>query len=105
MVPESVLGWRRLLLGGFVASVAALTELAALWPGDVVDDVLAPPSLRTIIDELDIAYWWPTECSWPPTACSSSDDPSWPGRSPRHSPAVAPTVGAASQIQPLARGP
>jgi hypothetical protein len=34
-----------------VASVAALTELAALRPGDVVvvDDVLAPPSLRTII--------------------------------------------------------
>jgi hypothetical protein len=46
-----------------VASVAALTELAALWPGDVVvvDDVLAPPSVRTIIDELDFAYWWPTE--------------------------------------------
>jgi hypothetical protein len=44
-----------------VASVAALTELAALWPGDVVvvDDILAPPSLRTIIDELDFAYWWP----------------------------------------------
>jgi len=37
--------------------------LAALRPGDVVavDDVLAPPSLRTIIDELDFAYWWPTE--------------------------------------------
>jgi hypothetical protein len=37
--------------------------LAALWPGDVVvvDDVLAPPSLRAIIDELDSAYWWPTE--------------------------------------------
>jgi hypothetical protein len=34
------------------------TELAALWPGDVVvvDDVLAPPSLRTIIDKLDFAY-------------------------------------------------
>jgi hypothetical protein len=46
-----------------VASVAALTELAALRPGDVVvvDDVLAPPSLRTIIDKLDFAYWWPTE--------------------------------------------
>src|SRR3954447_19507716 len=41
----------------------SLTELAALWPGNVVDDGLAPPSLRTIIDELDIAYWWPTECS------------------------------------------
>jgi hypothetical protein len=35
MVPESVLGYRRLLLGGFVAAVAELTELAALWPGDV----------------------------------------------------------------------
>ena len=66
MVPESVLGQRRLLLGGFVAAVAALTELAALRPGDVVvvDDVLAPPSLRTIIDELDFAYWWPTEIGW-----------------------------------------
>ena len=62
MVPESVLGQTRLLLGGFVASVAALTELAALRPGDVVvvDDVLAPPSLRTIIDELDL----PTEIGW-----------------------------------------
>jgi hypothetical protein len=29
MVPESVLGYRRLLLGGFVAAVAELTELAA----------------------------------------------------------------------------
>jgi hypothetical protein len=40
--------------------------LAALRPGDVVvvDDVLAPPSLRTIIDELDFAYWWPTEIGW-----------------------------------------
>ena len=49
-----------------MASVAALTELAALWPGDVVvvDDVLAPPSLRTIIDDLDFAYWWPTEIGW-----------------------------------------
>ena len=49
-----------------MASVAALTELAALRPGDVVvvDDVLAPPSLRTIIDELDFAYWWPTEIGW-----------------------------------------
>ena len=49
-----------------MASVAALTELAALWPGDVVvvDDVLAPPSLRTIIDELDFAYRWPTEIGW-----------------------------------------
>jgi hypothetical protein len=58
-----MLGQRRLLLGGFVASVAALTELAALRRGDVVvvDDVLAPPSLRTIIDELGFAYWWPTE--------------------------------------------
>jgi hypothetical protein len=46
-----------------VASVAALTELAALRPGDVVvvDDVLAPPSLHTVIDKLDFAYWWPTE--------------------------------------------
>jgi hypothetical protein len=35
MVPESVLGWRRLLLGGFVAAVAELAELAALWQGDV----------------------------------------------------------------------
>jgi hypothetical protein len=37
-----------------VASVAALTQLVALWPGDVVvvDDVLAPPGLRTIIDKL-----------------------------------------------------
>jgi hypothetical protein len=63
VVPESVLGWRRLRLGGFAASVAALTELAALRPGDVVvvDEVLAPPSLRTIIDKLDFAYWWPTE--------------------------------------------
>jgi hypothetical protein len=49
-----------------VASVAAPTELAALWPGDVlvVGDVLAPPSLRAIIDELDFAYWWPTEIGW-----------------------------------------
>ena len=49
-----------------MASVAALTELAAQRPGDVVvvDDVLAPPSLRTIIDELDFAYWWPTEIGW-----------------------------------------
>jgi hypothetical protein len=49
-----------------VASVAALTELAALRPGDavVVDDVLAPPSLPTIIDELDFGYWWPTEIDW-----------------------------------------
>ena len=49
-----------------MASLAALTELAALLPGDVVvvDDVLAPPSLRTIIDELDFAYWWPTEIGW-----------------------------------------
>ena len=41
-----------------MAAVAALTELAALWPGDVVvvDDVLAPPSLHTIIDELDFAH-------------------------------------------------
>ena len=47
MVPESVLGWRRLLLWGFVASVAALTELAALWPGDVVVEiVLLPPQLH-----------------------------------------------------------
>jgi hypothetical protein len=40
--------------------------LAALRPGDVVvvDDVLAPPSLRTIIDELDFAHWWPTEIGW-----------------------------------------
>jgi hypothetical protein len=40
--------------------------LAALWPADVVvvDDVLAPPSLRTIIDELDFAYWRPTEIGW-----------------------------------------
>ena len=30
----------------------------------VVDDVLAPPSLRTIIDELDFAYWSPTEIGW-----------------------------------------
>ena len=46
-----------------MASVAALTELVALWPGDVVvvDDVLAPPSLRTIIDKLDFAYWWPLQ--------------------------------------------
>jgi hypothetical protein len=46
-----------------VASVAALTELAALRPGDVVvvDDVLAPPSLHTVIDKLAFAYWWPTE--------------------------------------------
>jgi hypothetical protein len=45
---------RRLVLEGVVASVAAPTESAALWPGDVVvvDDVLAPPSLRTIIDKL-----------------------------------------------------
>ena len=45
---------------------SALTELAALWPGDVVvvDDVLVPTSLRTIIDELDFAYWWPTEIGW-----------------------------------------
>src|SRR5258708_27018995 len=66
MLPESVLGQRRLLLGGFVASVAALTALAALPPGDavVVDDVLAPPSSRTIIDELDFPYWWPTEIGW-----------------------------------------
>jgi hypothetical protein len=37
--------------------------LAALRPGDVVvvDDVLAPLSLCTIIDKLDFAYWWPTE--------------------------------------------
>jgi hypothetical protein len=49
-----------------VATVAALTEVAALRPGDVavVDDVLAPPSLRTIINELDFAYWWPTEIGW-----------------------------------------
>ena len=49
-----------------MASVAALTELAAQRPGDVVvvDDVLAPPSLRTIIDELGFAYWWPTEIGW-----------------------------------------
>ena len=49
-----------------MASVAALTELAALWPGDVVvvDDVLAPPSLRAIIDKLGFAYWWPTEIGW-----------------------------------------
>ena len=41
-----------------MASVAALTELAALRPGDVVvvDDVLAPPSLHTVIDKLDFAY-------------------------------------------------
>jgi hypothetical protein len=32
---------------GFVASVAALTELAALWPGDVVVEiVLLPPQLH-----------------------------------------------------------
>jgi hypothetical protein len=33
--------------------------LAALWPGDVVviDDVLAPPSVRTIIDELGFTHW------------------------------------------------
>ena len=49
-----------------MASVAALTEVAALRPGDVavVDDVLTPPSLRTIIDQLDFAYWWPTEIGW-----------------------------------------
>jgi hypothetical protein len=37
--------------------------LAALRPGDVVavDGVLASPSLRTIIDELDFAFWWSTE--------------------------------------------
>ena len=53
-----------------MASVAALTELAALRPGDVavVDDVLAPPSLRTITDELDFAYWWPTEIGWRQTS-------------------------------------
>jgi hypothetical protein len=44
--------------------------LAALRPGDVVvvDDVLAPPSLRTIIDELDFAHWWPTEIGWRQTS-------------------------------------
>jgi hypothetical protein len=49
-----------------VASVAALTQLAALWPGDVVvvDDVLAPPRLRAIIDELDFGHWWPTDLGW-----------------------------------------
>jgi hypothetical protein len=25
---------------------------------------MAPPSLHTIIDELDFAYWWPTEIGW-----------------------------------------
>jgi hypothetical protein len=44
MVPESVLGWRRLLLGGFVAAVAELTELAALWPGDVVVEIVLLPA-------------------------------------------------------------
>jgi hypothetical protein len=49
-----------------VASVAALAELAALWPSDVVvvDEVLAPPRLLAIIDELDFAHWWPTEIGW-----------------------------------------
>jgi hypothetical protein len=42
------------------------TQLAALWPGDLVvfDDVLAPPRLHTIIHELDFAHWWPTEIGW-----------------------------------------
>jgi hypothetical protein len=40
--------------------------LAPPWPGDVVvvDDVLAPPRLRAIIDELDFGLWWPTEIGW-----------------------------------------
>ena len=47
MLPEAVLGQSRRLRGGFVASVAALTELAALWPGDVVVEiVLLPPQLH-----------------------------------------------------------
>ncbi|MFD0008185.1 2OG-Fe(II) oxygenase [Streptomyces sp. NPDC127178] len=52
--------------GGLMTPVAALTELAALRQGEVmvVDDVLASPSLRTIIDELDFAYWRPTEIGW-----------------------------------------
>jgi hypothetical protein len=37
---------------------------AALRPGELVDDVLAPLSLRTIIDELDFADWLPTEIGW-----------------------------------------
>jgi hypothetical protein len=47
--------------------------LVALWQGDVVvvDDVLAPPSLRTIIDELDFAHWWPTEIGWRQASGSS----------------------------------
>jgi hypothetical protein len=53
-----------------VASVATLTELAALRRGDVVvvDDVLTPPSLRTIIDQRDFADWWPTEIDCRPAA-------------------------------------
>ena len=49
-----------------MASVAALTDLAKMRQGDVVvvDDVLAPPSLRTITDELDFSYWRPTEIGW-----------------------------------------
>ena len=48
-----------------MASVAAY-RVGGTAPGDVVvvDDVLVPPSLRTIIDELDFAYWWPTEIGW-----------------------------------------
>jgi hypothetical protein len=47
MVPESVLGQRRLLPGGLVAAVAAPTELAAPWPGDVVVEIiLLPPQLH-----------------------------------------------------------
>lgn len=49
-----------------MASIGAFSELAALRHGEVVvlDDVLAAPSLRTIIGELDFAYWWPTEIGW-----------------------------------------
>ncbi|MEV8092654.1 2OG-Fe(II) oxygenase [Streptomyces nigra] len=58
------------LFGGLVASVEALTELAALRQDNVVviDDVLAPPSLRAITEDLEFAYWRPTEIGWRQTS-------------------------------------
>lgn len=49
-----------------MASGAALTELAALRQDDVavIDEVLEPSRLGTIVDELDFAYWRPTEIGW-----------------------------------------
>jgi hypothetical protein len=54
MVPESVLEEGRLLFAGFAASIAELTQLAAMRPRDlvVVDDVQPPVSSNESLNHL-----------------------------------------------------